>query len=340
MHSSDFPGRPLEGPPVWYGRDLAKSGGWIRVLSGLERDALREAANRFRSRPFGEITGDDVPPLPLFDEVRRELIEGRGFALLRGLDPQALEVVARLFWAIGLRFGRLLPQNAKGHLIGHVKDMGLRADDPAVRLYQTSERQGFHTDSCDFVALLCVRPARRGGLSSLASTWTAYNEILRRRPDLAEVLFEPIATDHRGEGPRGARPWFLIPILSWHRERLLGVYQRRYVESAQRFPDAARLSGRQREAMNLLDGVLEEIALHMELEPGDVQLVHNHQILHDRTAFEDDPGRPRHLLRLWIAPDQAWPLPPVFAERFGTVTPGDRGGIRLPGVVPVPSLTP
>jgi hypothetical protein len=92
--------------------------------------------------------------------------------------------------------------------------------------------------------------------------------------------------------------------------------------------------------MNLLDGVLEEIALHMELEPGDVQLVHNHQILHDRTAFEDDPGRPRHLLRLWIAPDQAWPLPPVFAERFGTVTPGDRGGIRLPGVVPVPSLTP
>ena len=66
----------------------------------------------------------------------------------------------------------------------------------------------------------------------------------------------------------------------------------------------------------------------MELRPGDVQLVHTHTILHDRTAFEDypEPERKRHLLRLWLAPRNARPLPDVYAERFGSITPGDRGG--------------
>ena len=38
----------------------------------------------------------------------------------------------------------------------------------------------------------------------------------------------------------------------------------------------------------------------MALEPGDIQLLSNHTIVHARTAYEDDPGRKRHLLRLWL----------------------------------------
>jgi hypothetical protein len=61
--------------------------------------------------------------------------------------------------------------------------------------------------------------------------------------------------------------------------------------------------------------------------------VHNHTLLHDRTAFEDwaEPAKRRHLLRLWLAPKEARPLPPVFAQRYGSITPGDRGGIIVPG---------
>jgi hypothetical protein len=60
-----------------------------------------------------------------------------------------------------------------------------------------------------------------------------------------------------------------------------------------------------------------------------MQFLHNHQILHSRTDFEDwpEPKRKRHLLRLWIAPDAGRPLPPSFAPRYGSVTPGERGGI-------------
>jgi hypothetical protein len=34
-------------------------------------------------------------------------------------------------------------------------------------------------------------------------------------------------------------------------------------------------------------------------------------------------------LRLWLAPANARPLPPVFTERYGRITPGDRGGLAL-----------
>jgi hypothetical protein len=50
--------------------------------------------------------------------------------------------------------------------------------------------------------------------------------------------------------------------------------------------------------------------------PGDIQFLHNHTILHARSAYEDWPEgeRKRHLLRLWLSPPGARPLPPVFAD--------------------------
>jgi hypothetical protein len=113
------------------------------------------------------------------------------------------------------------------------------------------------------------------------------------------------------------------------------MYVRRYIESAQRFPQVPRLTPAQIEAMDLLDTLVEDPALHlyMDFEPGDIQLVHNHQVLHDRTEYEDwpEPERKRHLLRLWLCPPDGRPLPACFAERYGSVQPGRRGGIVVPG---------
>ena len=85
--------------------------------------------------------------------------------------------------------------------------------------------------------------------------------------------------------------------------------------------------------MDLFDALADdpELNMSMKLLSGDVQLVHNHTLLHDRTAFEDwpEPERKRHLLRLWLAPPEARPLPYVFAERYGALMPGDRGGVIL-----------
>ena len=229
------------------------------------------------------------------------------------------------------RSGAARSQNAKGHVLGHVKDMGLSSKDPNVRIYQTSERQTYHTDSCDVVALLCLKTARSGGLSTQVSSTTIFNEMRRRRPDLLALLFEPVATDRRGEVPVGMKPWFEIPVFNWHEDHLTAIYQRQYIDSAQRLPGVPRLSPRKIEALDLFDDLANDPALnlHMEFRPGDMQFVHNHQILHSRTDFEDWPEleKRRHLLRLWLAPRKARELPPAYAQRYGSIEPGNRGGI-------------
>jgi hypothetical protein len=339
------PPGPITGPSAWRGEELARSPAWTHTFSPSELSELHRALARVHARglTLPEIGRDDFPlPTlgPRLEALRRELLHGRGFVLLRGLPMEryALEDAATLYWGIGAWFGRPRSQNARGHLLGHVRDVGYDLNDPNVRTYQTTKRQYYHTDSVDLVALLCVRKAKSGGLSSLVSSVTAYNEMLARRPDLVSVMFEPFHVDRRGEVPPGMEPWFALPIFNWHQAALTTIYVRRYIESAQRFPEVPRLTASQVEALDVFDAILEDPRIHLRMafEPGDIQLVHNHQILHDRTEFEDwpDPSRKRHLLRLWLCPPDGRPLPPAFAARYGSVTIGDRGGIVVEGTTP------
>src|SRR5262249_8312197 len=141
-----------------------------------------------------------------------------------------------------------------------------------------------------------------------------------------------------GEVPEGAKPYFSIPVFNSYRGLLSTIYQRQYIESARRFAGVRPLSALQIQAMDLLDELANDPALNltMELNPGDMQSAPNHTILHEPTAFEDfpEPERKPPLLRLWIAPPSARPLPEVYTERFGSVTPGDRGGITVKGSTP------
>lgn len=333
--SADLPPL-LEGPAVWYGPVMAARTDWVHHLGAQDIEEVEQAARRWVGRPLSGLQpgGFALPRLgPRLAAIRQEVLAGRGFALVRGLPvqrwPQALSEAA--FYGIGTHLGAARTQNAQGHLLGHVRDLGLRSDDPNVRIYQTAERQTFHTDSCDIVGLLCLQVARSGGDSALVSSSTIWNEMRRRRPELAALLLQPVATDRRGEVPEGEEPFFTIPVFNWHAGEMSAIYQRQYIDSAQRFQSAPRLDARWCEALDLLDTLANDPALNflMTLQCGDIQLVHNHTLLHDRTAFDDwpEPERQRHLLRLWLAPDDARPLPAVFAQRYGSVVPGARGGV-------------
>jgi hypothetical protein len=274
---------------------------------------------------------------PLLASVREELLHGRSFALLRGLPVDRLSRLqsAAMFLGIGAHLGRARSQNAKGHVLGHVFDLGLRGDDPNVRIYQTSQRQTFHTDSSDVVGLLCLREAKRGGASLLVSALSIYNAMREECPELLARLLLPMPHDRRGEVPAGMKPYFEIPVYSWFANQLTVFYQRQYFDSAQRFPAARPLSNEDVRALDRFDAIANDprLNLPMRLLPGDMQFVHNHNILHDRTGFEDwpEPQRKRHLLRLWLAVPGARPLPESFAARYGTVEIGNRGGIIVPG---------
>ena len=332
----------IEDRSAWYGPEMAKCDDWIERLSEDEIAEVEQVLRRLDEKriDFTSITARDVPLHTLASRLQRildEVLNGRGFVLIRALPVGrwTRREAAIAFLAIGVHLGNLRMQNAEGHLLGHVRDLGRSSDDPNTRIYQTRERQTHHTDSCDVVGLLSLHAAKAGGLSNLVSSTTIFNEMRRRRPELLKVLLEPIETDRRGEVPEGCKPYFTIPVFNYHDGLVSAIYQRQYIESARRFPGVAPLSPLQIEALDLLDELANDpkLNLMMELQPGDIQLVHNHTILHDRTAFEDypEPERKRHLLRLWLAPPGARSLPEVYAERFGSVTPGDRGGVAITG---------
>ncbi len=331
------PPRPLiDGPSAWLGRDLReREEEWVYRLSASEIAEIEAATEAVRARglDIAKIRRADFP-LPSFgpvlDRLREEVLNGRGFVLIRGLplEDRPIAESATAYWGIGSYFGYARSQNAKGHLLGDVRDLGLATSDPNVRTYQTTERQHFHTDSCDIVGLLCLKTA-------IVSSMAIYNSMAARRPDLVRRLFEPFPTDRRGEVPEGKKPFFDMPVYNDYAGHLSAIYSGTYINSAQRFAEARRLSPEDREALEMFDTLANdsELRLDMELRPGDMQFLHNHTILHDRTAFEDwpEPERKRHLLRLWLAAPGARPLPPVFAERYGSTTIGDRGCIICPG---------
>ena len=340
---------PFELPPeqtgaaAWYGPDVSRRSDWLMPLAAAEVAEV-EAATRAlvaRNADIAAITARDFPLPTLGAKLRArvddEVLNGRGFLLVRGLPVERWSMAesATAFFGLGAHLGSARSQNGKGHVLGHVQDLGLDVKDPNVRIYQTHERQTYHTDSCDIVSLLCLKTAKSGGLSALVSSTTIFNEMRRQRPDLLQLLFQPLATDRRGEVPEGQKPYFEIPVFNWHKGYLTAIYQRQYIDSAQRFADAPRLSPQQVEALDMFDRLANDpkLNLFMEFKPGDVQLVHNHTMLHDRTGFEDwpEPERRRHLLRLWLAADGGRPLPEIFAQRYGTVTVGDRGGIIVRG---------
>ncbi|MEL7123505.1 MAG: TauD/TfdA family dioxygenase [Bacteroidota bacterium] len=331
------------GPSAWYGPQMEQNPTtWIIKLKDEEIKELELAAHAFTQSkwPIAELNEHQfpLPSLgPKLKRIRQQLINGIGFTLIKGLVPEQYtkKELAIMFFGLGTHIGHARSQNAMGHVLGHVKNLNVDSSDPNVRLYQTKERQTFHTDSCDVVGLLCVQPAQQGGLSLLVSADTVFNEMHKRRPDLLQLLLEPIGTDRRGEVPEGQLPYMLIPVFSHYEGRITPFYQRQYIESSQRFPDAPRLTPQHFEALDLFDELCNDPNLHlsMMLEKGDMQFVYNHAMLHDRTGFVDHPEseKRRHLMRLWLSVPDDRPLPNVFASRYGTTEIGNRGGIIVPG---------
>ena len=326
-------------PSAWLGKDMAADPDrWLYQLTVMDIEDLEAAVRHFQSLDLelGEISRSNFP-LSHFDrhllQLKEKLLSGVGVEVIRGMPSESYsrEFVATIFCGIGVYLGSARSQNAGGDLLGHVRNIGLDANDVTTRIYQTAARQTFHTDSADVVGLLCLRDAKEGGESLLVSAETIYNQMQQQRPDLLPLLFDVVATDRRGEIPVGEKPYFEIPVLSWYQELLTVQYQRQYVDSAQRFPDAPQLSAKHIEVLDYFDKLANdpELYLAMQLQPGDMQFVYNHSQLHDRTGFVDwpEPDKRRHLLRLWLSLEGDRPLPECFRERYGSIEVGNRGGI-------------
>ena len=329
----------VTGPKAWRPGDFAGNESWIYRLSPESIEELEAALRLVESKGLRmpEIRKTDFPlPTLQFDLARitDELRAGRGFVLIKGIpvDRYDDEQIRKIYWGLGTHIGIAVSQTSAGDLLCSVRDEGLDIRNTRVRGYQTTAVNEFHVDGSDVVGLLCLKTAKAGGESWIVSSMAIYNELLRRYPWYVGLLYDDFYFDWRGEEPAGCPPAYSVPIFSYFEGVLSCRYSRRRIDSAA--PKmGVELSAVQREALDAMDALAHELSLRMNFEPGDVQLLNNHVILHARTEYEDypEPEKKRHLLRLWLyAPAMSALSPQCEREGYG------RSGVPITKQVVVP----
>jgi len=311
----------IQGSMAWKGKELSQDDSWIYYLSENTIKSLENALHHVQEKGLKapNFSKLDFPIPDLANEITYfvdELERGRGFLLIRGLPIERYteEEISTIYYGIGLHMGNPVTQNGKGDFLGMVTNVG-DLNNKNTRVYETNLYLPYHSDLSDVVGLLSIRKAKSGGVSSLVSAVTIYNEILEKHPEYLGILYRPFYFAHLGE----ALP-SLSPIFSYHAGKLSCRYMRGYIElghELREFP----LSKVEIEALDLIDSILhdEDIRLDMMLEPGDIQFANNYAVLHSRTEFEDyeEQDRRRKLLRLWLKMSNARELAPEFPGRNG-----------------------
>lgn len=316
--------RVLEPHAEWRRADVADESLWTERLTGDDLADLDGALRHAKSRSTDVLClGKDDFPLPTLaprlKRIEHELIDGRGFVLIRGIPRERYDKVdaTLLYWGIGMHLGKPWPQNKMGHVLGDVTDQGRYASEGTSRGNEIGTIAfPYHSDGSDLVGLLCLQRASEGGLSTVCNAVAIHNELVRTEPRAAAELYKPQPYDYRGEHPPGGKPWYTVPVFTRLGDRLFVRYIRPYILASQRHEDAPRITPEAERAMQLLDRMTEDpqFSVFMDFSPGDMQFINNYHVLHGRTEYVDDreAGLVRHLKRLWLETEVLEDRPEFF----------------------------
>jgi len=239
------------------------------------------------------------------------LIQGCGFCVINGTNFTAFDKheLSNIHILISKIFGELLIQNKYGEQIVEVKDLG-KTLSTGGRYHHTREGGSYHTDGChifenppDYVGLLCLNPAKNGGVSKFISAYTIHNK-LQEDKNLLRILYEKFYMDKRNENQADETPTQFVPIFTYNNGKLnCRCCQRELIDSGHEKMNKP-LTEYQKNALDNLDKLLanENFAVSYLLKKGDMMYSNNKWLIHDRTDFEDsdDENLKRALLRTWI----------------------------------------
>ncbi|KAJ5126733.1 hypothetical protein N7448_007512 [Penicillium atrosanguineum] len=335
-----FP-QKLTSPLVWEGKEIEKRDDWVYQLSDAQLDEIDKGLQIFKARnlSLGHIN-DSTFPLPTLRPVLRDLSKeihtGQGFVVLRGLrvDSYSAEDNIIIYAGVSSHIGNIRGRqqdtrlaNGTSPVISHIKDLTSTVDKDKIGApSNTADKQVFHTDAGDIVSLLCLSPAAEAGESYLSSSGHVYNILAEKRPDLIHTLSQdwPVDGFNNPQKPYTLRPLlYHQPATTTTPERVLIQYARRYFtgfKAQPRSKDIPPITEAQAEALDALHFLAEEHSAALDFQKGDVQYVNNLSIFHARNGFRDEPGKQRHLLRLWLRdPENAWETPKPLQHRWDTV---------------------
>ncbi len=243
------------------------------------------------------------------DELHLKLKAAPGFVLIKSGALFSNEELRYIYAFCCRRLGLL--NNRYGYFFD-VVDQGLDYTKQAIPVSKTRASTGYHTDSTakeylpDVVGLLCLSPGAIGGDSLLTNAANLYKHLLQNYSYTLEAMQAPIIRDVITPGTENSVEAIMqnaFPIFSFPNEGFTFRYMRYWIESAY------EKTG-QNISKELMKGIEEtdcyfsspQNYLQFKLERGDMLLLNNRFICHNRTAFENNAlgSTPRTLVRSWI----------------------------------------
>jgi hypothetical protein len=302
----------IGGPTAWSaGEPVAVHVGFAALPSDVVEDVDRIlAAAPVPAPPAAAHADEPTERRPFARFVWDHIAGGSGVLVLHDLpvdpaDPARCEAALSALLAA---CGSLLPQNVAGDAVYTVIDRS----DPRGRLAGGSRSTGpllHHTDQAaapepllaHLLALWCLTPARSGGETILASGHALHDALLAHDRRLVAALHEPVPFARDDDGTSDADPVrspVFQPRGGMVRVRYNEYFVRRGVDRT-----GEQLTRHQRAALDACEAILATGRLDqvVPLGAGDLLLVDNRFVMHNRTAYEDrdDPARKRRLLRGW-----------------------------------------
>ena len=325
----------------WLSRDLENSDEWIFHLDQKSASCVTEWVKDHleTEKPLFEFQKDDFQIKPVLQVIScavEQAMWGSGIALIKGFPRQTLteSEFRMMIWSIGLQFGVPRPQGKLTQYLSEVSNQGTNYRKADGRGYSSNSKLDFHTDSCDLALLACFNQAKSGGQSLVSSSHSIWEMLKKESMDLVEVASKPFYFSRNQEQAPDEPLYYSQPLFDHSEEgKLFGKANRNRVQTAQGLYGVPPISIQQKECLDHLDHLLRrpDVMYQMYLEPGDIQLINNHCVLHSRTEFQDfEQKEERRLLyRLWLSPPDAPLLPKSWKANFGSIQPRTvRGGIK------------
>ena len=276
----------------------------------LSKNALLELEQKKESLKNCQINNFPILKKEILELKNKCLINGNGFFIINGSSFDNFDDIniKEIFRIISTCFGKLYIQNIKQEKFVIITDEG-KSMKTGGRYHQTKEGGSFHTDSPqwsevpDFVGLMCIRPAKTGGVSKYVSAYTIHNELLKLDSTFLKTLYEKFHFDKRSEYKENESPTTFEPIFQYENQKLKFRYLRNYIDDGQRIANQP-LSKEQNKILDELDKIIhnEKFSLSYDLKKYDMTFFNNHRIVHGRTSFEDfdEHKKKRYMIRVWI----------------------------------------
>jgi hypothetical protein len=265
----------------------------------LSHDSILELENFFKIMPQVEYIDQVQIDETLFKNLKkdinkmREFVDDRQKMVILDASKFATPIETECIqWIVSNLLGETIVQNEEGRHLIHIydRDPNRRIKDGA-RYHQTHESGAIHTDNVNipenyqYLLVGCAMPAKIGGENIIVCGRAVYDYLVDHSPKELEILKQNFIFEYRGL----SKELYRAPIISINEQgEPLFRHLRTYMESAHLRANEP-LSEDQVRALDTLDAILamSEFQLLYRLKTGEILIVNDSQILHDRRTFVD-----------------------------------------------------